>query len=162
MKEYIDKINKNSYLIFLLTLFKIWDIIKPFVYPINKQDYYSNYDWIGFSVQIITIALLYAVIKSYFKLRKEFNEKIQVFSIISHVRNKRLFVKSFEDVQFFQLPGESVNEYYDRLPEHGLFKQHFLEEYNIVKKILIDKMKEKSILQIEELLSKYYPIKTNK
>ena len=32
----------------------------------------------------------------------------------------------------------------------------------IVKKILIDKMKEKSILQIEESLSKYYPIKTNK
>lgn len=160
MKEFIDKINKNTYLIFLLMLFKIWDIIKPLVYPINKYDYYSNYDWIGFSVQIITIALLYAVIKSYFKLRKELNEKIQIFSIISHVRNKRLFVKSFDGVQFFQLPGESVNEYYDRLPEHGLFKQHFMEEYSIVKKILIDKMKEKSILQIEELLSKYYPIKS--
>lgn len=162
MKDYIDKINKNSYLIFLLTLFKIWDIIKPLVYPINKHDYYSNYDWIGFSIQIITILLLYITIKFYFKLRKEFEEKMQIFGIVSHIRNKRLFVKSFDDVQFFMLPGEAMNEYYERLPEHGLFKQHFLEEYKIVKQLLIDKMKDKSILQIEALLSQYYPIKNNK
>lgn len=162
MKKYIDKINKNSYLIFLLTLFKIWDIIKPLVYPINKYDYYSNYDWIGFSIQIITIVILYITIKFYFKLRKEFEEKMQIFGIVSHIRNKRLFIKSFDNVQFFSLPGESVNEYHDRLPEHGLFKQHFLEEYKIVKQILIDKMKDKSILEIEELLSQYYPIKGNK
>jgi len=45
------------------------------------------------------------------------------------------------------------------LPEYGLFNQFFLEEYEIVKKNLLRKYKNKTIKEIEDMLSEYYPIK---
>jgi hypothetical protein len=66
MKSIVDKINKYPYLVFVLTVFKIWDIIKPLVKRYNMDaisKYYANYDWANFGTLIIVLIILYVTIK---------------------------------------------------------------------------------------------------
>lgn len=90
---------------------------------------------------------------------KDFDDKRYLFGIVSHIRSKRLFIKSFEQVEFLRLPNETDEDLKKRLPEYGLFNQFFMQEYEIVKKNLMKKYKNKTIEEIEDMLSEYYPVK---
>lgn len=171
MKKEINEFNKNTYLVFLLTIFKIWDIVKPLFkkqVAENISEYYSNYDWFGFIIQIITIFILYRVLKQYQKQRYYMNkqqfeitkqqEKIILASIIAHVRNKFFFFQKFEGIEYYRLPNESDDEVFKRLPQSE-YKEYLKQEYSRVKQISINYF-DKKPSEIQEILDELYGIKT--
>ncbi|MHB8258890.1 MAG: hypothetical protein ACYDCN_01725 [Bacteroidia bacterium] len=84
--------------------------------------------------------------------------KIEFMSIVSHIRNKRRFLDSYSNHEYYRLPDETEEDYKKRLPEHGLFNNEWNIEYRIVKKALQDNfMKDKTTDEIDVILSKYYP-----
>lgn len=114
----------------------------------------NNLDVFGLITAVITTVLLLFLLK----LVRSLHERMKIFSVITYVRNKRLFVKSFENIEFFRLPNETEQELWNRLPEGGLFRDFYIEEYKIVRDVLQKKMKNKTINEIEKMLSEYYPI----
>ena len=83
---------------------------------------------------------------------------MNVFNVISFVRNKRLFIKSYDNLQFHKLPNETDENFYSRIPQGGLFDKLYEEEYNIVRDELINnKMKDKKVQEIDDILSEFYP-----
>jgi hypothetical protein len=136
---------------------------------LNIQTAQMSFDWFDFIIKLIIAVSLWLVLKAYFKLKndfndniKNFNDKMSVFNEVSHIRNKRLFVRSFENIEYFRVPNETEQELWERLPAGGLFRDFHKEEYKIVREVLQKKMKNKSIEEIEKLLSEYYPLKNNK
>jgi hypothetical protein len=134
---------------------------------LNIQTVPMSFDWFDFIVKLIIAVVLWLVLRAYFKLKNEFNDtisefndKMSVFNTISHIRNKRLFVKSFDNIQYGRVPNETDQDFWERLPQGGLFRDFHKEEYKIVREVLQNKMKNKSIEEIEKLLSEYYPLKT--
>jgi hypothetical protein len=68
-----------------------------------------------------------------------------------------LFIKLYDGFNIYKLPNESDYEFKKRLPEFGLYEEYLSKEYNLVKKLLMDNMKEKSIIEIDKLLNQHYP-----
>lgn len=151
----IEKIISNPILIFVIMSHDLFQIGKSLL---NIQSVSAEYNWIDFFIKLVLAVSLWAVLRAYVKLKNDFNDRMKVFNVVSHIRNKRLFVKSFEGVEFLRMPNETDQELQKRLPEYGLFNEFYKEEYQIVKNVLQKKMREKSIEEIEKLLSEYYPI----
>lgn len=159
MNKFIDLINENRWVKFLATALAF----APYLSWIKNLDFnkinlsMSGFDIFGLITATITTGLLLLLLK----LIRVMHEKMKVFNVVSHIRNKRLFVKSFENIEFFRGTSESEQELWNRLPEGGLFNEFYKEEYKIVRGILHKKMKHKTIAEIEKLLSEYYPINQN-
>jgi len=160
MCKIVKKINSNQYWVFFLSIYSIKDIIK--FKNMQTIEFNQNFDWFGFLIQLFLITMLYLTLRKYNKIKLEqtmYKEQMDILSIINYVRNKRLFIKSFEDVEFYKIADETDEQTWERLPQGGLFKQYLLEEKEIVKKMIYSRMKNKSIDEIEKILSKYYPSK---
>jgi hypothetical protein len=84
-------------------------------------------------------------------------EKTEVLGVIGHYRNKALFIRSFDNVEFFRVPNETDDEFLARLPSGGLFHNHLFEEYTQVRKYLEKNMKNKTGLELDTMLKRYYP-----
>lgn len=160
MCKIVKKINSNQYWIFFLSIYSIKDLIK--IKNMQTIEFNQNFDWFGFLIQIFIITMLYLTLRKYNKIKLEqaiYKEQMDILSIINYVRNKRLFIKSFEDVEFYKIAEETDEQAWERLPQGGLFKQYLSEEKKIVRKMIHGKMKNKTIDEIEKILSKYYPSK---
>lgn len=83
--------------------------------------------------------------------------KTEVIGKISSVRNHALFLKQFEHVEYFKLPGESEDDLWARLPQGGLYYEHLLEEYQEVRKWCEKTYKDKSGKEIDAMLKRFYP-----
>ena len=119
----------------------------------------TDFNFWDFAIRLVTAVSLWAVINAYFKLKHQFEDRMNVFNVISFVRNKRLFIKYYEKTTFGKLPNETDEDYYNRIPQGGLFDRSYEEEYNIVRDELINnKMKDKKVQEIDDILSKFYPI----
>jgi len=163
MSNIIDKFNSSKYVKFIANIVAFSNIIIWIINNLKNDNMnWENFDLIGLiSAVLTTILLLFLIylVSSMAKKIKEFDDKRYLFGVISHIRSKRLFIKSFEQIEFLRLPNETDEDLKKRLPEYGLFNQFFLEEYEIVKKNLLRKYKNKTIEEIEGMLSEYYPIK---
>lgn len=175
MKNILGKINENAYWVFILALPTAWGIIKPIVETIssgtNLLASFKGFDWFSALFQIVTVVILFYVWRSFIQLKRQAIEaekktkelrddlevKMIVFSHIVNVRGRRLFIKSFENVQYFRLPNETDDQLWQRLPEGGLFNQHLFEEFTVVRKDLINHFKDASANEIAKLLEEYYP-----
>jgi len=167
--KHLEAFIKSPIIIAISLLKSIIDIIIEFIKYLkqanntapnmdNATTYISHFDLWDFIIKLITATLLWIVIRAYFNLRDSFNDKMKVFETISFVRNKRLFIKSFDMVKFYRIPGETEESYYNRIPEYGLFDKLCSEEYEIVKNELISTMKDKKLSEIDKLLADFYPI----
>lgn len=157
MKNIVDLINENRWirlLVIICAFSPIFNWIKGVLPNMNLSVSLQHFDLFGLITAIVTTCLLLIL----YKAIRNLNTKMKVFDVVSHVRNKRLFVKSFEQVQFFKVPNETDEQLWNRLPEGGLFKQFYKEEYYIVRDILHKEFKGKTINEIEHLLTEYYPI----
>jgi len=67
----------------------------------------TDFNFWDFSIRLLTAVSLWVVINAYFKLKHQFEDKMKVFNVISFVRNKRLFIKSYDNLQFHKLPNET-------------------------------------------------------
>lgn len=153
----IEKINKYPLLVFAVMVYELKNAIMEILsIPLNNIATHS-FDWWDFSIKLFLAILVWLLLKTYFKLRREMNEKILTFSILSYVRNQRLFIKSFEGVQYFRSPEETEKDFWKRLPEGGMYKKYLTDEYEIVKKLIMKNMKKKTIEEIDLMLSEYYP-----
>ena len=166
MSNIIDKFNSSKYVKFIANIVAFSSIIIWLVDSINNlkdnKMTWEEFDLIGLISAVLTTALLLFLIylvSEMAKKIKDFDDKRYLFGIVSHIRSKRLFIKSFEQVEFLRLPNETDEDLKKRLPEYGLFNQFFMQEYEIVKKNLMKKYKNKTIEEIEDMLSEYYPVK---
>ena len=158
----LEKIVTNPFLVGLIMLKDLIDIIKSLVgtNPISFKN--IHIDWWDFSIKLFIATVLWLTLNAYFKLKKKFEDEMEVANLISHIRNQRLFIRSFNIVQFNRLPNETDEQFYNRLPEGGLFRQHYFEEYEIVKAELQNQvMTDKSLNEIDKLLSSWYPFTRN-
>mgnify|MGYP001585541392 CR=1 FL=1 len=153
----IEKIITNPIIIFIIMINDIINVLGN-ITPLQI----NSYGWFDFIIKFLIAIALWLILKAYFKLKNEFNDRMRIFNIISHIRNKRLFIKSFEDVQFFRGLNETDQEFWKRLPQGGLFNAFFKEEFEIVKKRVQAEFKDKNQLEIKKLLLEYYPIKDEK
>jgi hypothetical protein len=158
--KYLEKLNKNSIWIFLLSIPKIIELIKTeknmetnFFYEL-----YSKYDWFGLITQLITLFILYRVLEQ----NKRNKERMEVLETVNLVRTKRLFVKSFGNIEIYKSPNETDEQLRSRLPEYGLFKEHIKEEYAIVRDIIQNKMSNKTVEEVENILADFYNQKKTK
>lgn len=156
MNKFIDLINENRLVKFSATVLAFAPILSWVknlgINEINLS--MNNLDVFGLITAVITTGLLLFLLK----LVHSLHERMKIFNVITHVRNKRLFVKSFESIEFFRLPNETEQELWNRLPEGRLFRDFYIEEYKIVRDVLQKQMKNKTIHEIEKMLSEYYPI----
>ena len=71
---------------------------------------WEEFDLIGLISAVLTTALLLFLIylvSEMAKKIKDFDDKRYLFGIVSHIRSNRLFIKSFEQVEFLRLPNET-------------------------------------------------------
>lgn len=107
-----------------------------------------NYDWWGFGVKLFIAIMLWIVLKSYYKLKKDINNKIIVANEISHVRiyntyrNMLRYNNSNFDEKYF---------------EHE-FKKLIKKEREIVCENVLDKV-DISKYKLQKMLNKYYHFK---
>ena len=106
---------------------------------------------------IITFILSMIIIFYISKLKKDTKEKMIAFSIMSYVRNKMLFVKSFEKDQYSNIPGWTEEQKWEHSPSGGIFYAHLKVEYENTRKLIQQNLKNKTILEIDELIKEYYP-----
>lgn len=158
--NYLEKLNKNSIWIFLLSIPKIIELFK-----ISKNmetnffyELYTKYDWFGLITQLITLFILYRVLEN----NKRNKERMEVLETVNLVRTKRLFVKSFSNFDIYRNPNETDEQFKNRLPEYGLFKEHIREEYAIVRDIIQNKMSNKTVEEVENILADFYNQKKTK
>ncbi|MFM2018587.1 MAG: hypothetical protein RL007_2243 [Bacteroidota bacterium] len=83
--------------------------------------------------------------------------KTDVQGKIAAIRNRALFVKQFDNIEYFRLPGETDEQLWERLPEGGLYRQHLYDEYLEVRKWLETTYKEKSGKDFDYILRRFYP-----
>lgn len=156
----IEKIIANPFLIGIIMLKDIIEIITSVLHQSKNNLIKINLDWWDFSIKLFIATFLWLILRAYFKLKNNFDEQIKVFGYISFIRNRRLFVKSFENIEYYRLPNETDEELNSRLPDGGLFKKHFFEEYQLVKKELQNNlMKDKTSEEIDVILLQWYPFK---
>ena len=156
----IEWVIKNPIIIALIMLKDIIEIVEKIINGFkNTKMVNANFDYYDFTMRLVMAISLWFVIRAYFKLKHEFEDKMHVFNLISFIRNKRLFVKSYDNVTFYKLPNDTNESYYSRIPEGGLFDKLYQEEYDIVRAELINNdMKHKKVEEIDALLEKFYPI----
>jgi len=83
MEEKIKQFNNNTYLIFLLIINELIGIIKPLLEmddSLKIGEYYSNYDWFGFAINIVIVVMLFVVVKRYQKLRYDTYKQSKMLS----------------------------------------------------------------------------------
>lgn len=104
LKERIEKINKNSYLVFFLMINKIWDFGKSIF---NYQDmdvfsaYWRHYDWISAIFQLTAVLVAFFILRNvgrgYKKLmtdtvsdlRNEHNERLTQIEEYLRIKDER-------------------------------------------------------------------------
>ncbi len=159
----LETLITNPILVGIVMLKDLIDIVKSLFSSGSFNVGTIMINWWDFSMKLIIVIFLWLILRAYLRLKGNFEEQMTVFSIISHIRNKRLFVKSFEDIEYFRVPNESDKEFWERLPEGGLFKQHYFEEYMLVRDELQNrKMKNKGLEEIDDILAKWYPFAKGK
>lgn len=87
---------------------------------------------------------------------KKIKDQQKVFSIISTVRNKKLFIQSFQFAEFIREEKETTEHFVDRCPEGGLFDRDVKAEKEIVRTLMQNTMKHKSVSEIDDLVSLFY------
>ncbi|MDI9365739.1 MAG: hypothetical protein QM541_12365 [Flavobacterium sp.] len=157
----------------LIAIIMLKDFVEIFKYlilikmPINVLTFTENMpiSWWDFSIKLIISILLWVVLKAYVKLKNDFDKRtiyfdnrMTVFNLITTERNRASFIRLYSSVKHLQLPNESNEDYWKRLPSGGLYQQNYYQEYEYIKGQLITMMPDKTILEIENLLSNFYTI----
>ena len=61
---------------------------------------------------------------------------MKVFNILSHFRNRNIFISQFDNVEYFRLPNETDESLFNRMPQ-GQYLEQFKSEYKSLKRIII-------------------------
>ena len=156
----IEKINNYPVLVFILMIKNMIELIayilpsKTALLTLNQT---HSFDWWDFVINLVISTMLWVVLRSYFKLKRQLQEKMITFSIVSFVRNRLLFIKLYENIEFFKLPDMTNDEYWNTLPQGGKLYQQLEIEYNEVYKTLLSNLKNKTVREIDALLKEHYP-----
>lgn len=129
-----------------------------------KSPEIQHFDWFDFVLKLLISIGLWFLFRAYLELRnkikeqqKDFDEKMTAMVTISNTRGRRLFIQGFDNIQYFRVPNETEQELWERLPQGGLYRNNLIEEYNLVRNKMIKKFPNKPIIEIEQLIKRFYP-----
>jgi len=156
--RFLEKIVSNPLLLLIIMLKDFIEIFNSLKSKTNMNNIntFQNYDWWEFFIKLTISIALWLVLKAYFKLKNDFEDKMKAFNTISFIRTSRNFIRSYDDVQFYKMPYESDDDFYKKLPAGGLIDKFYQDEYNEAKIKLALLFPNKTAKQIEELLSNFY------
>ena len=126
----------------------------------NKMIEGGNNDFLvpilGIVFMAIFMCITIIIQRNIRKTTELLDSKLVALNIISELRAYRLFVKSFENIQFFIMPNETEQEFRAKLPEYGLYENWIKQEKIAFKQILVNEMKDLSIENIEDIIFDIY------
>jgi hypothetical protein len=156
MKKIFDKANQNPYWVFVVSIYSFKDTI-TFNNTGNCMLLYNhNFDLIAFLLNTGIAFLLFLLIRKYNHIKKE----MKVFTVVSYIRNRMLFIHSYKDSQFFVNPDSTIDDnIWKGLPEGGLLTDHLNKEFQLSRKVLQKELDYLSVKEIDEMIIKYYPEK---
>ena len=154
----LNKIIQNPLLIVVIMIKDLKDLlldVKMILLDTNITTIQS-FDWWDFIIKLIIAIALWLVLKSYFKLKRDY----EIQNILFSIRNRYNFIQSFQDIEFLRLPDETDESFFNRLPEKQ-YKEYLKAEYSKLKQIIMKKYDIKpSEAQVK--LDKIYGIKRKK
>lgn len=107
---------------------------------------------------VTTFILAFVILNQVYKLKKE----LMIVNFISYQRGKKLFINQYKDIQYPKLPDESDFEYWQRIPNGGMYIEYLNREKEDVNKLIDQNFKNITTSEKESILNKYYPkIKVN-
>lgn len=149
INKILKNVNKTPSLVFLVLLKDMIDFMRD-IESFFKSGNTPHFDLWDFMIKLIITILLYSVLKSYIGLKRKF----QIQNTISSIRNKNIFIRSFDGIEYFKTEFETDEQFFKRCPE-GMYSDHLAQEYFYAKKFICEKFDLKPS-EAEKELSKIY------
>lgn len=114
-----------------------------------------------FSIKVIMTILLYFTFKSYIKIKKDVENQHKAIQkqidynnalgIINTIRGRKMFLDGIKNMNIYDTPKESANDYQNRM-----YNDFLLQEFIEVRTLMLDRVPYNKD-EINKILSKYYP-----
>lgn len=135
--KFLQRINQNPILVFILLLKDIYEIIKNILQSPHTTSIMQHIDFFDIGIKVFLCIYIYSILKKY----KRIKELMQVSHIVQLYNAYRSHTDSI------QATPNTIQ---------GIMKQYQLQEKEAVKKQIAKKYPHKTSIEIEQLVEEYY------
>lgn len=144
----LEKFNRYPILVFVVMLNDLKNIVMELLNIKSNIISTMNVDWWDFFIKLVIAILLWIVLKAYFKLKREMNEKLNEFSMVT---NDKMLIFSI----IMYKKGKDIIQ--SNFQNQNDFNAYLIKEYKETRTIVQNNFKDKSMNEIDALMIEYYP-----